>query len=181
MLGAMQHGHIADVGYDMYMKLLGEAVSEAKGEKAPSGSEDCVIDIQIEAHIPEGYISELSHRLEMYRRIADIRTPEDESDVIDELIDRFGDPPKTVLGLTDVALVRSAARMKGVNAVRERDGRVWLYFTEIRCEGAAEIMEAAGKSGIRANLDIGAKPCISLEIRPGETALSTMKKILINN
>lgn len=178
MLGAMQHGHMSDVGYDMYMKLLGEAVSTAKGEKPQQEDIDCVIDIQVDAHIPQEYISSLGNRLEMYRRIADIRTKDDAEDVIDELIDRFGDPPKTVAGLVDVALVRSAARAKGINAVRERDGRVYLYFTEIRCEGAAEIMETAGKLGIRANLDIGVKPDISVEIKPGKTALSTIKEIL---
>ena len=178
MLGAMQHGHMTDVGYDMYMKLLGEAVSEAKGEAPVQSDTDCVIDIQIDAHIPEDYIENLSHRLEMYRRIADIKNSEDASDVLDEMIDRFGDPPKTVQGLVDVALVRSAARSKGVSALRERDGRVYLYFTQIRCEGAARIMESAGKCGRRANLDISAKPNISIEIRKGESALDAMKEIL---
>ena len=179
MLGAMQHGYMTDVGYDMYMKLLGEAVSEARGEDISPADADCVMDIQVDAHIPEDYIENLSNRLEMYRRIADIRSAEDARDVIDEMIDRFGDPPKTVEGLTDVALLRSAALKMRISAVRERDGRMWFYFPQIRCEAAADIMERAGKLGRRANLDIGAKPCISVELRRGENVLAAMKDLLL--
>ena len=177
MLGASQHGHMTDVGYDMYMKLLGEAVSEAKGEKPHSYENDCVVDIQADAHIPEDYIENLSHRLEMYRRIADIRTNEDAADVIDEMIDRFGDMPKSVEGLINIALVRSRANEKGVSAIRERDGHICIYFKEIRCEGAADIMEHMGKLGRKSNLDMGTKPHIRIKMESGESAGDALKVI----
>ena len=169
MLGASQHGHLTDVGYDMYMKLLNEAVNEIKGEKHDDIEKDCYVDIQVDAHIPEEYISNLTHRLEMYRRIADIRTNDDAGDVIDEMIDRFGDMPVQVEALINVALVRSKAISLGVNAIRQRDRKVFLYFKEIRCEGAADIMEHLLKLKRRANLDVGKIPNISVEMEPNES------------
>ena len=177
MFGAMQHGHLTDVGYDMYMKLLGQAVSEAKGEKAEAFDSDCVIDIRVDAHLPEDYISNLSNRLEMYRRIADIRTDEDASDVIDEMIDRFGDIPKAAKDLIGVALVRSKAKSLGVSAVRQRDDNILIYFNEIRCEGAAKIMEHLGKTGKRANLSMTGAPHIAVHIPPGCTAQTAVTDI----
>ena len=177
MLGAMQHGHMTDVGYDMYMKLLGQAVSEAKGEAPKPEDSDCVVDIQADAHIPEDYIENLSHRLEMYRRIADIRTNDDAGDVVDEMTDRFGDIPKAVEGLINIALVRSKAQQLGVSAIRQRDDHICIYFHEIRCEGAADIMEHMGKIGRRANLDMSAKPHISVKINLGESAGQALSMI----
>lgn len=177
MLGASQHGHMTDVGYDMYMKLLGDAVSEAKGETPPPADRDCIVDIQADAHIPEDYIENLSNRLEIYRRIADIRTDEDAGDVIDEMIDRFGDIPAQVQALINVALVRSKALKMGVSAIRQKEGHICLYFEEIRCEGAADIMERMGKAGRRANLDISGKPHISILMKPGETPDSAVAAI----
>ena len=81
------------VGYDMYLRLLGEAVREEKGEEASSYELECLVDVQVQAHIPEGYIESLSQRLEIYRRISDIRSQDDAMDVLDELIDRFGSLP----------------------------------------------------------------------------------------
>ena len=151
------------------MKLLNEAVNEIKGEKHDDIEKDCYVDIQVDAHIPEEYISNLTHRLEMYRRIADIRTNDDAGDVIDEMIDRFGDMPVQVEALINVALVRSKAISLGVNAIRQRDRKVFLYFKEIRCEGAADIMEHLLKLKRRANLDVGKIPNISVEMEPNES------------
>ncbi|MBR2175515.1 MAG: transcription-repair coupling factor [Clostridia bacterium] len=174
MLGAMQHGHMTDVGYDMYMKLLGEAVSAAKGEKPKPEDRDCVVDIQADAHIPENYISNLNHRLEMYRRIADIRTNDDAGDVIDEMTDRFGDIPKAVEGLINIALVRSKAQTIGVNAIRQRDDTLYIYFDEIRCQGAANIIV---KMKGRAKLNMTVKPNISVKLKIGEPAGAALETI----
>ena len=109
IMGAQQHGHMESVGYDMYLKLLDEAVSEEKGEQNVTKDLDCLIDISVDAHIPESYVESLTLRLDVYRRIADIRSNEDADDVIDELQDRFGKIPNSVLGLIDIALVRNKA------------------------------------------------------------------------
>ena len=89
ILGGEQHGHMETVGYDMYLRLLSEAISREKGEDVQEYGQECLVDMQIQAHIPDRYIENLSQRLEIYRRIADIRTRDDALDVTDELIDRF--------------------------------------------------------------------------------------------
>ena len=109
LLGEQQHGHMEAVGYDMYIQMLSEAIAEERGEKPQKPEEECLIDLQVEAHIPEEYIESIPQRLSIYRRIADIRTPDDVEDVYDELIDRFGDPPPSVQGLVNVSLLRNSA------------------------------------------------------------------------
>ena len=91
LLGQSQHGHMAAVGYELYMKMLGQALAEAKGEAPAPDKSDCLIDITVDAYIPENYIPEASGRIEAYKRIAAVSTPEDAADVLDELIDRYGD------------------------------------------------------------------------------------------
>ena len=86
---------------------------EQKGEK-PVENLECLVDIQIEAHIPEKYIPSLAQRIDIYKKIAAIRTEDDWSDTMDELCDRFGEPPRSVAGLLDVALIRSRAAALGV-------------------------------------------------------------------
>ena len=102
ILGGSQHGHMETVGYDMYMQMLNEAIAEVKGEKIKKAA-NCTVDIQIEAYIPEEYIGDNTSRIEMYRKIAAVRDESDESELIDELIDRYGDPPKAIIGLIQVS------------------------------------------------------------------------------
>ncbi len=175
LLGAKQHGHMTDVGYDMYMKLLGEAVSAAKGE-APSDTDiDCLIDVQIEAHIPESYIESLSRRLEIYRRIADIRTEDDAADVTDELIDRFGDVPEAVSGLINIALLRSRAEKSGIYEIKQQPGLLNLYVKQLKSEAVADII---GRFAGRASLNAGTKPCISIKLKKDENIRSVINKVL---
>ena len=88
ILGDRQHGHMEAVGYDMYLRLLSDAIAEQKGELPPPSTEECLVDIRIPAHIPENYIESTAQRIEIYRRLASIKSIEDSTDIIDELIDR---------------------------------------------------------------------------------------------
>ncbi len=118
LLGAEQHGYIDSVGYDLYVKLLNEAVLEAKGEAKPDEKKtETLIDIKTSAHIPEHYVPVGAQRMEMYKKISLILTPEDERDIIDEFIDRFGDPPRAVLRLTGVALTKALCERAGIEKV----------------------------------------------------------------
>ncbi len=134
VLGAQQHGHMEAVGYDMYLRLLSEAVGEQRGEAPPKTSAECMVDIRIGAHIPEEYISNLSQRIDIYKKIAAIQNKEDSMDVLDELIDRFGDPPQAVKGLVDVALVRNTAAGLGIKEISERGDAVWLIPEQLDME-----------------------------------------------
>jgi transcription-repair coupling factor (superfamily II helicase) len=122
LLGAEQHGYIDSVGYDLYVKLLSEAVLEAKGEEDPAKKKtEAHIDIQTSAYIPESYISSGAQRMEMYKKISLILTEEDEGDVLDELIDRYGDPPRSVQRLTSVALTKALCERAGIERVSATD------------------------------------------------------------
>ncbi len=118
LLGAEQHGHLDAVGYDLYIKLLNEAVLEEKGETVKEKPE-CTMTLRCDAFIPEKYVPYSAQRMGLYKRIAMIETPEDKDDIIDELIDRFGDVPKQTYDLLTVALARSAAMKCGVLTVVE--------------------------------------------------------------
>ena len=173
ILGAEQHGHMEDVGYDMYIKLLGDAVKEEKGEQPVDIDEhDCLVDVQVQAHIPEDYIESLSNRLDAYRRIADIRSKEDSRDVIDELLDRYGDVPQSVMGLVDIALVRNRAASMGIYEIRQNDSSLMMYLSDIRRK---EVPELIGKMPGRAMLSAGGKPYIAVRMGKNDKVLPTLK------
>ena len=175
ILGAAQHGHLEDVGYDMYLKLLGDAVSEEKGEKPVTDEEhDCLIDVAVQAHIPEDYIESLSNRLDAYRRIADIRTAEDALDVTDELIDRYGEIPSSVTGLIDIALIRNKAASMGIYEIRQNGSSILLYLSDIKREEVAVIVSRLKG---RALLSAGAKPYISVRTDKSSKPLDSLKEI----
>jgi len=175
LLGAEQHGHMEDVGYDMYLKLLGDAVMEEKGDKPVTEEDhDCLIDVAVQAHIPEEYISSLSNRLDAYRRIADIRGDDDARDVIDELLDRYGDIPQSVMGLIDISLIRNKAADMGIYEIRQSDAAILLYLTDIRREEVAKLISHLPG---RAMLSAGAKPYISVRIGRSEKVINSLKEI----
>ena len=129
LLGAEQSGHMTDVGYDMYMKLLNEAVLEARGIEVPAKA-DCSADLAVSASIPERYISSSELRMDIYRKIAMIRTDEEAEDLMDELIDRFGDPPPAVFSLVQVALLRGEAGKAGISDISQKHGNINFTVTD---------------------------------------------------
>jgi len=126
VLGREQSGHMMSVGYDMYLKLLNEAVLEEKGETSPRRVE-CAADLSVDANIPAGYVALPEARMDLYRRIAHIRTEEEAGDLLDELIDRYGEPPKSVLALVQVARLRGEASLAGIREIAQKGG--FLNFT----------------------------------------------------
>ncbi len=178
ILGGEQHGNMEAVGYDMYLKLLNDAVSEEKGEKTKTEEADCLVDLNISAHIPENYIKNLPARLGIYRRIAEIKTKEDAEDVIDELCDRFGEPPKAVMGLIEIALFRSRASANGIYEITCVGDTLKLKVAEIKEEQMARLNE--GLKG-RVKLNVAEKPYYSVKLKPNETpalAIAEISKIL---
>ncbi len=123
ILGAEQHGYIESVGYDLYIKLLNEAVLEERGESNKAKCESTII-INLSAHIPESYISSGELRMEMYKRISALECREDADDIYDEMCDRFGDVPRVTKRLIDVALCRALAERAGIRKVEFKDGRI---------------------------------------------------------
>lgn len=160
ILGAKQHGHMESVGYDMYLRLLGEAISAKKGEDVGKKSCECLIDLRLDAHIPDEYITDLSNRIDIYRRIATIKNPDDAFDVTDELIDRFGEPPKAVTSLIDVALLRNTLAEYGFQEINQKPNGLLLYPMELDMK-ICEKLIAVLKSRVLVNA--GQKPYIIIK------------------
>lgn len=175
ILGAKQHGHMDTVGYEMYVKLLGDAIREEKGEAPQIEEAECLIDLHIIAHIPEKYIPSLSARLQIYRRIAEIRNVDDSQDVIDELIDRFGEPPKAILGLIDIALIRNKAKLLGITEINDKHKNIVLYFKDFSIEKIKPLME---KYKQRVLISAGEKPYVTIRAKSNDKPIEIIKEIL---
>ena len=132
LLGAEQSGHMMSVGYDMYLKLLDEAVLEEKGE-APK-QPDCTADLNVTANVDPDYVSRGEERMDLYRRMAAIRSSEDADDLLDEIVDRYGEPPKGVLNLVSIALLRAQARKVGIQDIRQKASDVLFTLSDLDFE-----------------------------------------------
>ncbi len=163
LLGAEQSGHMIDVGYDMYMKLLSEAVLEARGIEVPQKAE-CSADLAVAANIPDRYISSSEQRMDIYRRIALIRSEEEADDLTDELIDRFGDPPPGVNALIHVALLRGEAGRAGITDISQKQGYLRFTVKDFDMEKVSELYARPEYKG-RLRVEAGSKPCLSLRIK----------------
>jgi transcription-repair coupling factor (superfamily II helicase) len=130
LLGGEQSGHIADVGFDLYVRMVGEALAEHKGETSAPKS-DVRVDLPIDAHIPAGYVPEERLRLEAYQRLAGATSPEQIQDVVVELTDRYGPPPASVANLVAVAKFRLLAQQAGLTEVVQAGSRVRLHPLEL--------------------------------------------------
>lgn len=144
ILGGEQHGNMEAVGYDMYLKLLNEEVAHQNGVEPPKKTEECTVDLAVDAHIPENYIESLPSRIGIYKRIADIASSEDVSDVIDELCDRFGEPPKPVMGLIRIALLRNRASACGIKEIKDTPKNLLLITDSIDEQTVNKLSAAFG-------------------------------------
>ncbi len=175
ILGAQQHGHMEAVGYEMYLKLLSEAVAAGRGEPVAHKAEECLVDVRIGAHIPEKYIEDLAQRIDIYKKIASIETKADALDVLDELIDRFGDPPEAVKGLVDVSLLRNTAARMGVCEISQK-GDSLIFRQEAFDMQRASLLASRLKGRVMVN--VGSKPYLAVRIAPGEKPTDTMSLAL---
>ena len=173
LLGAEQSGHMMSVGYDMYLKLLDEAVLEERGE-APKEPE-CTADLNITANVDKDYVSRGEERMDLYRRMAAIRSQQDADDLLDEIIDRYGEPPKGVLNLIEVALLRANARTAHIRDIRQKSGEVLFTLGELNFQAFSSLCaEAAYKN--RVQLVASAKqPTIRLKLASGVDSLKQSK------
>ena len=173
LLGAEQSGHMMSVGYDMYLKLLDEAVLEERGE-APR-EVDCTADLNVTANVDKEYVARGEERMDLYRRMAAIRSQEDADDLLDEIIDRYGDPPKGVLNLIDIALLRANARKVSIRDIRQKAGEIQFTLGELNFQAFSDLcQEAAYKN--RVQLIASAKqPTMRLRLAAGVDSLKQCK------
>ena len=175
LLGHSQHGHMEAVGYDLYVKMLGQAIAAAKGETPEPDKSDCLVDLTVDAFLPEEYIPDPAGRIEAYKRIAAIETPGDAEDVLDELIDRYGDPPKSVQGLVDVSLVRVTAARAGITEIVQRGSQLVLYTNVV---GPKQLGKAMEELPNRVQYSGIGRPCITVRLNRGEAPLVLLRDFL---
>ncbi|MDO4475513.1 MAG: transcription-repair coupling factor [Lachnospiraceae bacterium] len=137
LLGSEQHGHMEAVGYDLYCKMLNESVLEAKGERPVQEEFETSFDVVLDAYIPDRYISNENQKLDIYKRISGIQGQEDYDDILDELIDRFGEPPKSVMNLMLVAKLRALAHSVYLTAVEQKGDELrFLFYAKARIDAS---------------------------------------------
>ena len=176
VLGPEQSGFLVSVGYDMYLKLLEEAVLEEKGE-LPQLPAECAADLTVAASIPDKYVPSPEQRMDLYRRIARIRSESDADDLVDELIDRYGDPPRTVNNLISVALLRAAAAGCGISEIAQKGERLLFVFSQV---DFGKVSALCGSTAYRGRLlfSAGEKPHLALKLKKGEDPLKLSSKLV---
>ncbi len=132
LVGEIQHGHMEQVGYDMYCKLLDEVMREMQGKKVEEEKDDDIqIDLNVSSYIPDEFIESSDMKINIYQDIALCRNEEEIVDITDEIIDRFGTMPKEVENLLEIARIKNMAKRKKVNKISQKGQNVVFYFTTI--------------------------------------------------
>ena len=163
--GEIQSGHLEQVGYDTYCNLLDEVVREMKGiEVKPEA--DIQIDLNVTSYIPDEYISDSNQKIEIYQNIALCKNEENIQNVIDEIIDRFGNMPKELENLIDIARIKYLAKQTKIEKIISRKTAVVFTFAPTNSENKQEIdiSGLVGKYGNKLKFSAGIKPMITLEI-----------------
>ncbi len=174
LLGAEQSGHLDSVGYDMFMKILNDAVLEEKGETVTERT-DCVVDLSIDAYIPEKYVPTPSERMDLYRKIASIRSREDADDLKDECLDRFGDIPRSVENLFRVALLRALAEGLLCEKISQQNGKLIFTFAAADNE---ELLLVGAVYASRLTISFTGKPSLRLTLKEKESPLHQARELL---
>ena len=174
LLGAEQHGHLDAIGYDLYIKLLNRAVLEEKGEVGEPEAE-CTVSLDFDAYLPESYIPYPAQRMALYKKIALIATGEDLSDMLDELVDRYGEPPKPTRNLLKIARIHSAAVSANMTSIRQTGNEIHIFPRVLDVGRWSEVTsDFSGK--LRVLLSGDAHLC--LKIAKKEAALDLLQECL---
>ena len=176
VLGPEQSGFLMSVGYDMYLQLLEDAVLEEQGRTAEKKPQ-CQADLTVAASIPDRYVPMPEQRMDLYRRIARIRSEEEADDLVDELIDRYGDPPRQVNNLITVALLRATAAGLGITELTQRGANLNLTLGQVDFPRVSALCAQEKYKG-RLLFSAGEKPYLSLRLKKGEDVLRLGQRLL---
>ncbi len=171
LLGAEQHGHLDAIGYELYIKLLHDAVLEEQGKAAEEKTE-CKISLSFDAFIPEKYVQSQAQRMSLYRRIATVASRDDADDIYDELSDRYGEVPKQIENLLDIALVRARAESCGMTRVSQSGGEVSIYPSQFEIPVWQELSD-----DFAIRVIMSGEPHISLRLQKKTDALATLNNL----
>ena len=173
LLGAEQSGHMMSVGYDMYLKLLDEAVLEEKGE-APKTPE-CTADLNVTANVDKEYVARGEERMDLYRRMAAVRCQEDADDLLDEIVDRYGEPPKGVLNLIDIALLRADAMKLGIKDIKQKAGDILFVLNNLDFDAVGSLCSDPDYKARLTFLANAKEPTLRLKLVTGPDSLKQAK------
>ncbi len=168
LLGSEQSGHMMNIGYELYCKLVDDAVRGLQGEIVNENKEEITVELQATANIPNWYIENETLKLQMYKKIAAIRSEADADEIIDELLDRFGDVPRETLNLIRISRIRSLAEDLSVVRIYEQQGKVFVSFAEKNPLSGYALMKVNDVFGMRAFVHGGVQPYIRLTTKPIE-------------
>lgn len=177
LLGSEQSGHILSVGYDMYLKLLEEAVLEER-DGPEAKAVDCTADFDITANIDKDYVENGEQRMDLYRRMAAIRSKTDADELLDEIVDRYGDPPRGVLNLIDVALLRASAAPLAITDISQKGPELLFTFLALDFEVVSALCQAqpfAGRLFIQPKTKA---PTLRLRLQRGENSLKAASRLV---
>ncbi len=173
LLGTEQHGHMDAVGYDLYIKLLQEAVLDERGQ-APTPQTECTVSFECDAYIPEKYVAYPAQRMEMYKKIAMIENEQDRADILDEMLDRFGELPRATENLLDIALVRADGKRCAIRQITQEGGEVRFYPVHFEADVWVELADLYPG---RMRVVPGGELRIVLKLRGGENVLPLIHKM----
>ena len=162
LLGEMQHGHMDQVGYDTYCKLLDEVVKEYKGIKQEE-EQDVLIDLNVSSFIPNSYIEDSTQKIEVYQSIALCRTEEDIKNVIENIVDRFGKMPKEMESLIGIARIKEFSKTLGINKIIQKENRIVFYFNPESF--ALDVADLIEKYNNKIKFSTGVNPYVTLTIK----------------
>ncbi len=177
LLGARQHGHMDAVGYDLYSKMLASAIKSLGSETVEEAFETAV-DFNVDAYIPDSYIDNEVLKIESYKKIAAIASQEDYMDIQDELVDRYGDLPKPVTNLVEIAFIKSLAHEMGMLSVEEKQGKVRFEIKQDAPLNPAGIPELIAKHSPYLQFKVSEMPVFILTVKDDKQVLSNVKNIL---
>ncbi len=177
LLGSAQSGHMLSVGYDLYLKLLEEAVLEERGEK-PAEEVACTADLDVTANIDKQYVPSGEQRMDLYRRMAAVRSQEDADELLDEIVDRYGDPPKGVMNLIDIALLRAKAASLGICDISQKGRTLRFTYAQFTLESVAAVCGAPEYKKRVFFSPNAEKPLLTLNLAAGENPLAAAQQFL---
>jgi len=160
----------------MYLKLLDEAVLEERGEKPKEP--DCTADLNVTANVDKDYVTRGEERMDLYRRMAAIRSQEDADDLLDEIIDRYGEPPKGVLNLVEIALLRANARKAGICDIRQKAGEVQFTMTNLNFEAISTLCNESDYKTRVHFVATAKEPTLRLKLAAGSDSLRQSKAFI---
>lgn len=176
MLGEMQHGHIEQVGYDTYCKLLDEVIKEMQGIEVVE-EQDVQIDLAVSSYIPDNFIENSSQKIEIYQNIALCRTEEELQNVIDEVIDRYGRLPKELENLIDIARIKQLARKANILKIAQRENGIVFYFVKEKIKPEM-VNTLITKYPMLVKFSNAVEPYVTLRIKENENIIEKAKEFL---